>query len=142
MHLTDAFQLYTLYLEPLNEPVVSKLYVHPTSRNSLVRLTVSHQLRAAAEAELLKHSAKIDIDDIYAEADKALDALENLLGDNEWFFGGSGATLFDAGVFAYTHLLLREDLGWKEKKLVRSLRKKEGLVKHRERILELYYNEI
>lgn len=104
-------------------------------------MTISHQLRTAAENELLKQSAIIDVDDIYSEADKAFGALETLLGEDNWFFGESSPTLFDASVFAYTHLLLGETMGWKEKRLVRSIRSMQGLAKHRERILRLYYNE-
>ena len=111
------------------------------TKSMLVRRTVSHQLRTAAESELLKHSAIIDVDDIYSEADKAFDALEILLGEDGWFFGEASPTLFDASVFAYTHLLLDERLEWKEKRLVRSLKTRQRLVKHRERLLSLYYNE-
>jgi metaxin len=117
--------LYTLYLEPINFSAVAyRLYVSPTSSNSLVQTIISHQLRSAAEAELLKHASIIDIDDIYSEADKAFEALSVLLGDDSWFFGNEKPALFDASVFAYTHLLLRERMGWKEKKLVRMLRRR------------------
>jgi metaxin len=100
---------------------------------------MAHQLRAAAEGELLKHTSIIDTDDLYSEADKAFEALSILLGDNPWFFGNEKPALFDASVFAYTHLLLDEGLGWKEKKLCRALGRRENLVQHRERLLVRYY---
>jgi metaxin len=93
----------------------------------------------------------IDVNDLYAEAEKAWEALSLLLGEDEWFLqstgegedekGESGPTIFDAEVFAYTHLLLDESMGWREKRLVRSLRKWKNLVAHRERVLETYYGE-
>jgi metaxin len=84
----------------------------------------------------------IDVDDLYSEAEKAFEALSILLGGDLWFFGaGDGPTLFDASVFAYTHLILDEKMGWKEKRLVRTLRKRENLVEHRERLLVRYFDE-
>lgn len=140
--MADKRQLYTLYLEPRNfSSVAERLYVQPVSSSFLVRTTISHQLRTAAENELLKHSAIIDVDDIYSEADRAFDALETLLGEDNWFFGEKGPTLFDACVFAYTHLLLDAAMDWKEKRLFRSIVGRQRLVQHRDRLLSLYYNE-
>jgi metaxin len=41
--------------------------------------------------------------------------------------------LFDASVFAYTHLLLDESLNWQNTRLVDSLKKSGNLVQHRQR---------
>ncbi|KAI9049892.1 hypothetical protein LZ554_006040 [Drepanopeziza brunnea f. sp. 'monogermtubi'] len=132
--------LFTLYLEPLNFSAVAyPIYVSSTSSNPIVRASLSHQLQAAAEAEILKQTPVIDTDDLYSEADKAFEALSILLGEDSWFFGNEKPALFDASVFAYTQLLLDDDLGWKEKKLCRALRARENLVKHRERLLVRYY---
>ncbi|TAQ88084.1 hypothetical protein B7494_g3620 [Chlorociboria aeruginascens] len=132
--------LYTLYLEPLNfNSVAYRLYVSPTSSSAMVQATIAHKLRAAAEDELLKASSIIDTDDLYSEADKAFEALSILLGEDAWFFNGEKPSLFDASVFAYTHLLLDRSLGWKEEKLCRALRRRDNLVKHRERLLVRYY---
>lgn len=106
-----------------------------------MRTVISHQLHAAAEAELLNYSSVINVDDLYSEADKAFEALSILLGEDQWFLGGETPTLFDASVFAYTQLLLDEKMGWKEKRLVRSVRKRENLVSHRERLLVRYFDE-
>lgn len=119
--------------------VAYKLYVSSTSSNPLVRASISYQLRAAAEAELLKHTSVIDTDDLYSEADKAFEALSVLLGEDLWFFGNEKPALFDASVFAYTQLLLDDGLGWEEKKLCRALRRRENLVQHRERLLVRYF---
>ncbi|KAG9232298.1 hypothetical protein BJ875DRAFT_443305 [Amylocarpus encephaloides] len=132
--------LYTLYLEPLNFSAVAyPLYVSSTTTNPLVRASISHQLISAAEAELLKNSSIIDIDDLYSEADKAFEALSILLGDDPWFFGSDEPTLYDASVFGYTQLLLDDGMGWEEKKLCRALRRRTNLVQHRERLLVRYF---
>lgn len=104
-----------------------------------MRASISRSLRAAAETELLKHASIIDTDDLYSEADKAFESLSVLLGENDWFFGNETPALFDASVFAYTQLLLDEGLGWKEKKLCMALRRRENLVRHRERLLVRYF---
>jgi metaxin len=135
-----SLQLYTLYLEPLNFSAVAyPLYVSSTSSNPLVRASISHQLRAAAEAELLKHTSIIDTDDLYSEADKAFESLSILLGGDDWFFGNERPALFDASIFAYTQLLLDNGLGWKERKLCRALSRRENLVQHRQRLLVRYF---
>lgn len=115
------------------------LYITPASTNPLVRLSLSQTLRSAAAAELLKHTPVIDANDLHSEADKAFEALSLLLGTNEWFFSSNTPTLFDASVFAYTHLLLDEGLQWKEGKLSAALRRRGNLVEHRERIVAMYY---
>lgn len=115
--------------------------MQPISNNLIVCKIISHQLRAAAEAELSKYGSVIDIDDLYSEADKAFEALSIILGEDQWFFGGETPTLFDASVFAYTQLLLDEKMGWKEKRLVRAIRKRENLIRHRERLLVKYFGE-
>lgn len=106
-----------------------------------MRATIAHQLRAAAEAEVLKQGSVIDVDDLYSEADRAFEALSILLGEDLWFFGGEEPTLFDAAVFAYTCLLCCEMMGWKEKRMVRMVRSRQNLVDHQDRILVRYYND-
>lgn len=140
-----SFKLYTLYLSPTNAAIPTRLYIDSSTSSLLVRTTLTHQLRIAAEQELLKTSVKIDIDDLYAEADKAFEALSTLLGEDEWFFQSdgesesSGSSLFDASVFAYTHLLLDEKMGWRDKKLTRAVRRRKNLMDHRDRLLERYW---
>ena len=104
-----------------------------------MRLSLSHALRSAAAAELLKHTPVIDANDLHSEADKAFEALSLLLGADQWFFGADGPTLFDASVFAYTHLLLDEGLHWADAKMAAALRRRKNLVGHRERVLGRYF---
>lgn len=138
--LLTALQLYNLYLEPANFAAVAyPLYIATASSNPIVRLTLCQQLRSAAEAELLQSASLIDVDDLYREAEKAFQALSILLGHDPWFFGHDTPTLFDASVFAYTHLLLDARFAWPQGKLGRALHRQSNLVQHRDRILEQYY---
>ncbi|TKA40655.1 hypothetical protein B0A49_12994, partial [Cryomyces minteri] len=136
--------LYTLYLIPSNFATVAHpLYIFPSSSNTFVTMTTAHQLRAAAEAELQKHSPSaskiIDAEALCQEAEEAFKALSTLLGEHEWFFGVEKPGMFDAGVFAYTHLLLDETLGWRENRMGVFVGSLENLVRHRERILREYF---
>ena len=138
--LANQLQLYFLYLEPANAAVVQRLYVDPSSTNPLVRLTIAHQLRRAAQTELLKQFPVIDVRDLYREADRAFEALSILLGDGPWFFDAEQPGLFDASVFAYTHLLLADGMAWKGERLVRAVRGRANLERHCERILSRYFH--
>ena len=90
----------------------------------------------------MKHSTVVDIDDLYSEANNAFDALSTLLSEDIFFFGNMNPGLFDAAVFAYTHLLLEERMGWKETRLIRGLEKHGNLVAHRQRIYDTYYHAV
>jgi metaxin len=142
--------LHTLYLSVPNTPVLTQLYLAPTTHSSLVRAVLLRQLRAAAEDEILASGGGytaplIDVEGLYADAKAALEALNALLAGRQWFFcderGGSesGPTEFDAAVFAYTDVLLNEELGWRDTRLGDLARGCDGLVKHRRRILTRYW---
>lgn len=138
----DGAKLYQLYVVPSNSTLVDRLYVSACSSNPLVRLTIHRQLRRAAEAELSKSSQStiISAADLMDEAGDALSALATLLGEDAWFFGASHATLFDASVFAYTHLLLDDQkLQWEENRLGKLVKEHENLLQHRERICQRYF---
>ena len=47
--------------------------------------------------------------------------------------------LFDASVFAYTHVLLDENLDWKDKMLTESLKQCGNLVEHQRRIAQGWF---
>ncbi len=134
-------KLRALYLEPRNSHIRNRLYIDPCSSNPLVRATIAYQLSAAAQTELLKALTLNDVRELYLEADNAFAALSTLLGEATWFFGAKEPSLFDASVFAYTHLLLNQDIGWThDEELVRSVRRRDNLVKHRNEVLRTYYN--
>ncbi|CAF9918191.1 hypothetical protein IMSHALPRED_004233 [Imshaugia aleurites] len=132
--------LYSLYLCPPNfASIVLPCYIKPSTSNTLARLALSHQLRAAAETELLKQSPIIDVEAIYRECHKAFEALSNLLGDDKYFFGEETPGLFDASVFAYTHVLLDENLDWKHTRITEGLEQNGNLVEHQKRIMEGWF---
>ena len=108
-----------------------------------MRLTISRELRLAAETELLKFSSIINDETLYNQADEAFATLETLLGKDDWFFGAQRPGLFDASVFAYTHLLLDEQLGkgWVDTRLRDALTTRTRLVTHRDRILARYFQD-
>jgi len=140
-HRVRSAWLFTLYLDDLNfQAVAKKLYICPASSNVFVQVTLAYQLQQAAREELLKYSTYIDEDDLYAEAAKAFQALSTLLGDSENFFDAAQPSLFDASVFAYTHLLLDNNLGWQNRRMLDGLRRNANLVQHRQRILDKYFS--
>jgi len=134
-------QLYSLYLTPNFDSIIAPLYINSTSTTPFVRLAVAHELRTAAQTELLKHHTIINPSTIYTEAEEAFRDLANKLGKDRWFFGEANPGLFDAAVFAYTHLLLDQDLGvgWQDKRLQRAVNMHDNLVQHRNRIWDLYF---
>ncbi|KAK2764335.1 hypothetical protein FQN54_009028 [Arachnomyces sp. PD_36] len=132
--------LCTLYLNNQNfDAIARKLYIEPSTSNSLVRIAMARQLQQAARDELLKYSDFIDVDDLEIEAKKAFSALSTLLGDEEYFFGRETPGLFDASVFAYTYLLLDESLGWKQNPLAIHLKAHDNLVQHQKRLVERFF---
>ncbi|KAI5200757.1 hypothetical protein E4T39_05605 [Aureobasidium subglaciale] len=139
-HAVRRAWLYLLYLDPDNfDHVARRLYVTPSSSNTFVALAIAHQLRNAASQELLKVTPVVKAEDILKEAVDALSALSTLLGGDTWFFGQEKPALFDASVFAYTHLLLDEEMGWRNNPLAERLATFRNLVLHRERVLSDYY---
>lgn len=133
-------QLYALYMTPSNfHSVAERLYIEPASSNGFVRLALSYQLRQAARAELLKYFTIIDVEALFREAERAWAALSEQLGDDAYFFSQEKPGLFDANVFAYTHLLLDGSMGWSDTRIQSGLKDCKNLLEHRERLLRLYF---
>jgi metaxin len=140
-HRIRSAWLFTLYLDDRNSEAVAKhLYIYPTSSNPLVQTTLFQQLKKAAQDELLKSTRYVREDEVYVEAEKAFEALSTLLGDDTHFFGMERPSLFDASVFAYTHLLLDESLNWQNKRLTGCLTNMKNLAQHRQRLLTRYFD--
>jgi metaxin len=139
-HAVRRAWLYLLYLDPDNfSHVAKRLYVTSSSSNTFVAMALSYQLRDAATQELVKTTPVVRAEDILDEAIDAFSALSTLLGEDSWFFESKTPSLFDASVFAYTHLLLDESMGWKHNPLAERLATFQNLVGHRDRILGEYY---
>lgn len=137
-NIRRSFQLYALYVDSENfDAVARRLYVDASTTNPAVRAALALQLQQA-RAELLKTSTYIDAGALEAEAGEAFEALSTLLGDSVHFFDRPNPGLFDASVFAYTHLILDEKMGWKRDRLGQLLRRHENLVQHRERLLKFF----
>ena len=133
-------KLYTLYLEPRNlKSVAAPLYINPASSSLLVRLTLTRQLRLAAQSELLKRGPVIDPQALFTGAEAAFAALSILLGDDENFFGADLPGMFAASGCAYRNLLLVEVMGWEEGTMRRMVMKHANLVKHRRRLYREYF---
>ncbi|QKX62310.1 uncharacterized protein TRUGW13939_09469 [Talaromyces rugulosus] len=139
-HRIRTAWLYQLYLNERNfTEVARKRYIDPSTTNSAVQTALALQLQHAARDELLKQSDFINVSDLEADAGDAFQALSNLLGDGEFFFGRDQPGLFDASVFAYTHLILEENLKWKSNPLAILLSQHKNLVQHQQKLFEKYF---
>jgi metaxin len=132
--------LYTLYLLPANDPLLTELYL-PSS--AVLQLPVRHSLHEAATTEILKTTrrATISPDQLYSDATTAFRALSTLLGDHDWFFGSSHPSAFDADAFAYTHLILDANMDWRDDRLAECLAPFENLVRHRKKLYQRCWPE-
>ena len=83
----------------------------------------------------------IDAEALYRDCDKAFEALSELLGDDAYFFGEETPGLFDASVFAYTHIFLDEDLNWRQTRVKEGLEQYGNLVEHQKRITEGWFRD-
>ncbi|OBT99852.1 hypothetical protein VE01_02240 [Pseudogymnoascus verrucosus] len=132
--------LHAVYLTPANASLPTRLYLAPATSSWLVQTYQGITLRRAAHEQLsiAAPGGVVDIDDIYARAAAAFEALAGALEGEEWVLGGEGGgvTMLDAEMFAYTHLVLEEGMGWGDGRLGREVRRWGALVEHRERVLK------
>ncbi|KAF3933118.1 Metaxin-2 [Dactylella cylindrospora] len=139
-NIRDAW-LYALYIEPTNlQNIAIPSYTHATPMWPVTAL-LGLQMRQAALETILKgtEDPKITGKVLYARAEEAWAALSALLGKNKWFFNGQDAGLFDASIFAYTHLILRLDWTGGGRALAEGLIKHSNLVNHEQRIRSKWY---
>lgn len=154
-HIRKAW-LYTLYLSPENSHIPLRLYIKPSSSSYFARNSLTNILNKAAKSELVSTTStngsslsifggktpEFDVRMIYKEATEAFEALNILLGNDEWFFGQNEPGEFDASVFAYTHLLLDEGMDWRDTRLKEVVEGCGNLVGHRARIWERCYEMV
>jgi metaxin len=102
----------------------------------IVDFFLSREFQNSAYAELIKSrpGGVVNGDEIYADAELAINALATVLGEGQWFFGAQEPGIFDVSVFAYTHLILALPWGSRESVLARSVQKHRNLVAHQKRI--------
>lgn len=126
--------LHALYLVPENDDVLSSLYL-PSS--ILLRVPQRMALRDAATAEILKTTRRtgaVDAKHLRTIAREAFAAFSTFLGEDEWFFGEDAPGVLDAELFAYTHLILDEAMGWHDLELAKIVLEFENVVRHRDRL--------
>lgn len=142
--------LHALYVNRTNTPLLKALYIDPASKNIIVRSTLLHQVRGAAEAEILSTTRRsfVDTDVLYTDARTAFSALETALLEiagtenaHSFFSGSDEAATLDAEVFAYTNIILDDTLGWVDTTLGDALLSHPALARHRERMLRTYFPE-
>ncbi|KIW99472.1 uncharacterized protein Z518_11211 [Rhinocladiella mackenziei CBS 650.93] len=140
-HTIRSAWLYYLYLDEDNfRSVAWPMYVASASTSYAVRMSLAYQLRNAAREELLKTSAIIDGQELYRKAADAFQSLSTLLAENKFFFGQTTPGLFDASLFAYTQIVLDENLEWKTPTLKEALQMHENLVQHRARLMRGFFS--
>ncbi|EXV02263.1 hypothetical protein X797_004392 [Metarhizium robertsii] len=127
--------LHALYISPRHTPLLARLYLPPSP---LVSTPLLHTLRSAATNEILKTVRRPLLlpEQLYSDARTAFQTLDAVLGFDEWFFGAPEPALFDAEVFAYTHLILDASFGWQDDTLGACLEGCDRLVEHRRRLYE------
>ena len=79
---------------------------------------------------------------LYRDCEKAFEALAELLGDDDFFFGEMAPGLFDASVFAYTYTFLNGGLDWRETRLKDGLEQYNNLVEHQTRIVDGWFGNM
>lgn len=139
-HSIRSAWLYYLYLDQDNfRSVARPMYVTSVSNALPVHWALAHQLQLAARDELLKFSPVIDPQHLYRQASDAFRALSNLLGEHKFFFGQSTPGLFDASLFAYTQIILDDELEWVNLDLKTELQQYPNLVGHRDRLMRGFF---
>lgn len=114
------------------------------TKSVILRAHLSHELQSAAQTELVNTNTKFTMKTLYKDAARAFQALETLLGEDEWFFGRTYPDFLDAAVFAFVHLILdgglvAEGNSWRDEGLRSVLEGCRGLTEHRERIRSRYF---
>lgn len=90
---------------------------------------------SAATEQILNTTRRPHVDTalLRTNLEEAFAALSELLGEAKWF-AGEGPGVFDAEVFAYTHLI--RELEWEDHRLRDVLAGSGNLVSHERRVFE------
>ncbi|EWC46612.1 hypothetical protein DRE_04099 [Drechslerella stenobrocha 248] len=131
--IRDAW-LYAMYVDPTNlHTITTPRYTHATPLWP-VTAVIGAQMRNAALASIRQSHVQPTGRALYAAAAEAWDALSTLLDEEQWFFGARDAGVFDAGVFAYAHLMLASG-----GELAAVVNRHENLVAHEARVRRKWY---
>ncbi|EPS45244.1 hypothetical protein H072_769 [Dactylellina haptotyla CBS 200.50] len=133
--------LYALYIDSTNFKAQTKPRYTYSTPIWPVNYFLGLQMRQAALDNLKINTevSKITGRMIYLRAKEAWAALGALLGGQKWFFGAQDAGIFDASVFAYTHLILNQDLEGSGQDLRAGLETHANLVNHERRIRSTWF---
>ncbi|KAG0166781.1 hypothetical protein DFQ28_006862 [Apophysomyces sp. BC1034] len=141
-----AAMLFSMWLEPLNYTYTSKAYYDhiPAPVNSWL----AYKKQNDVVQTLLVDRDILVREEIYQEAEQALEALSVKLGDATYFFNASEPTWMDVVVFSYLHVILGApqitdaSIAEVEKRQAHALRglvrKHENLVRYAKNIYEQY----
>ena len=133
--------LHYLYLDDDNFKAVAwPLYVASASSSYAVRLSLTRQLQSAAREELLKTNTVLDPQALYVHAGQAFQALSTLLADNDFFFEQTTPGMFDASLFAYSHIILDDSLNFINPTLKLALQQHPNLIQHRDRLMHGFFS--
>ncbi|KAF7723289.1 hypothetical protein EC973_002135 [Apophysomyces ossiformis] len=141
-----AAMLFSMWLEPPNYIATAQAYFGhlPAPVNSWL----AYQKKNDILQTLLIDRDILVREEIYQQAEEALEALSVKLGDNTYFFDASEPTWADAVIFSYLHVILAApqitdaSIEEREKHQAHTLRglvrKHENLVQYAKNIYELY----
>jgi hypothetical protein len=118
-----------MYLTPNFEAFTVPSYIIAQSTSLFIRFISQWELRREARRELLKVGPKIDIEELYAAAEVAFSALDNVIGRRRRLATTGKPSLLEATLFSYLFLLLElpQDK-WIDHRLVSIVRSKPTLV--------------
>ncbi|KAL1922545.1 uncharacterized protein VTP21DRAFT_10084 [Calcarisporiella thermophila] len=129
--------LYNIFCESQNfERLASRYVAHCASPIDRVAL---YQLKSAVVSELLAYRDVLAREEIYNEAEQALEALSLKLSEGGDYFFGSKPTLLDAIVFAHLHTILASHAPVSV--LREAVQRRKNLVELAKRIYNAYYRE-
>jgi metaxin len=126
-----------MYLTPNFDVLTVPSYIGSQSSSTIVNMLSAWELKRAARRELSKHSPKIDEESLYADADRAFSALDNIMKRKREHNTPGRPSLLEASLFSYLFLLLElPQENWANRRLVDLLMKHPGLVSLEKRMKE------
>jgi metaxin len=130
-----------MYLTPNFYKYTSPSYIGSQTASMFVNLISAWELRREARKELEKYKPKVDADSIYASAQLAFSALNNIMSRKVRLTTAGKPSLLEATLYAYLYLLLELPLeSWPDSRLVEILRENKALVRWQSDMREEFGN--